>query len=322
MIVMKNLIKTFPGGITAVNDISLHIAQGETIGLIGANGAGKTTLIKMICGLYLPTSGYIRVFGENPYGRKSKTPRIGMVTGQVITDGYNYHFGHGSSLLQDNMSLDLNMRLIKTIYKISDDIYKKRLTEILPEFDLKELLHYRVNQLSLGQRMKAEVAAVLLFEPDLLILDEPFIGIDVMAKETIGKILQDIAVSKKSTVILTTHNVEELEKICGRIVLIDSGRLVYNGSFDRLKRMHIGLNSMHIRFDGMPPDLQDFPIERYIIHNNILTLYYDNSVVSSKDISNYLLSNGKVKDILIRKPSAEEIIRELYKEGNNVRNNY
>ena len=321
MIVMKNLTKIFPNGITAVNDISLHISKSETVGLIGANGAGKTTLIKMICGLYLPTSGYIRVFDENPFGRKSKTQCIGMVTGQVISDGYNYHFGHGSSLLQDELSLELNMELIKNIYKIPNDIFKERLKDILPKFDLQNLMHYRVNQLSLGQRMKAEIAAILLFQPELLILDEPFIGIDVVAKENIRKTLQEIARSKNTTVILTTHNVEEIEKICERVIFIDNGKLVYNGTFDRLKKSHIGLNSMKAVFDGTPPDLQDFPINRYTIDNNILTLYYDSSVVSSKDISNYLLSRGNVQDILITKPSIEEIIKELYKEDNNGTDN-
>lgn len=321
MIVMKNLSKTFPSGVTAVNDISIHISKGETVGLIGANGAGKTTLIKLICGLYLPTSGYIRVFSENPFGRKTKTRRIGMVTGQVITDGYNYHFGHGSSLLQDDLSLELNMELIKNIYGIPTELYKQRLNKLLLKLDLQEQLHYRVSQLSLGQRMKAEVAVVLLFQPDLLILDEPFIGIDVVAKETIRKMLQEIVSKCKITVILTTHNVEELEKICGRVVFIDSGKLVYNGSFDRLKQSYIGLNCMRLQFQGTPPDLQDFPIERYRVDNHTLTLYYDNSVVSSKDISNYFLSHGKVSDILIQKPTVEEIIRELYKEGDNGNDN-
>lgn len=321
MIVMKNLTKTFPSGITAVNNISLHIAKGETVGLIGANGVGKTTLIKMICGLYQPTSGYIRVFGENPAGRKTKAPNIGMVTGQMITNSYNYHFGHGSSLLQDDLSLELNLELIKNIYRIPTDLYKQRLKKLLSKFDLQEQLYYRVSQLSLGQRMKAEVVAVLLFQPDLLILDEPFIGIDVMAKEIIRRFLQEIVSKREITVILTTHNVEELEKICDRVVFIDSGKLVYNGSFDRLKQSHIGLNCMRLQFQGTPPDLQDFPIERYRIDNHTLTLYYDNGVVSSKDISNYLLSHGKVSDILIQKPTVEEIIRELYKEGNHGNDN-
>lgn len=316
MIVIQNLTKTFPGGITAVNDVSLHIAKGETVGLIGANGAGKTTLIKLICGLYLPSEGYIRVLGEPPFGRKSKSHPIGMVTGQIITDGYNYHFGHSSAVLQDDLSLELNLRLIKSIYRVPKEVYKRRLGELVPKLGIDQILHYRADQLSLGQRMKAEIAAVLLFQPDLLILDEPFIGIDVEARETIRNLLREMAAQRNTTIILTTHNVGELERICGRALLMDKGKLVYNGSFDHLKmkKFHIGLTKMQVVFEGMPPDLQDFPIERYVIESNTLTLYYDSSIISSKDLSGYLLSQGKATDILIQKPTVEDIIKEIYKE--------
>lgn len=320
MIIIKNLSKTFPGGVTAVHDVSLHIAKGETVGLIGANGAGKTTLIKLICGLYLPTDGYIRVLGENPFGRKNKNRHIGMVTGQIITDGYNYHFGHGSALLQDALSLELNLRLIQNIYRIPKEAYKRRVAALLPKLGLQERLHYRANQLSLGQRMKAEVAAALLFQPDLLILDEPFIGIDVAVRETIRNLLRELAAERKTTIILTTHNVEELERICDRAVLIDKGEIVYNGSFDRLKKSHVGLNRMRVIFEDTPPDLQDFPIERYRVENNVLTLDYDGSIVSSKDMAGYLLDHGKAMDILIQKPTVEDIIKEMYKEEHHADN--
>ncbi len=311
MIVIKNATKTFPGGVTAVDDVSLHIAKGETVGFIGMNGAGKTTLLKLICGLYLPTDGYIRVFRENPFGRKAGENLIGLVTGQVITDGYNYHFGHGSVLLQDDLTLGLNLQLIKSIYRIPKEAYRRRLAALLPKLGLQEQMHYRVHQLSLGQRMKAEVTAVLVFKPPMLILDEPFIGIDVAARETIRGILQEIAREKETTVILTTHNVEELERICDRAILIDHGQIVYDGSFDRLKKSHIGLNRMQIMFEGMPPDLLDLPIERYTVENNTLTVYYDSGIIRSKDLTDYLLAHGEAMDILIRKPALEDIIREL-----------
>lgn len=314
MVVIKNLTKTFAGGITAVDNVSLHIAKGENVGLIGVNGAGKTTLIKMICGLYLPTSGFVRVFGENPFGRKGKRPYIGMVSGQLTTDGYN--FQHSGAFLQDELTVEFNMRLVKTIYGISNNVYHKKLSELSAGLGLTNLMHYPVSRLSLGQRMKTELAAVLLFEPELLILDEPFIGIDVSAKEVIRKMLREIAKDEKITMILTTHNVEEIERICPRVIFLQEGRVMYNGSFDRLKRSHIGLNAMRVVFDGTPPDLQDFPISRYTIDNHILTLSYDSAVISSKDISQYLIANGNVKDILITKPSVEEIIKQLYKGEN------
>ena len=321
MVVIKNLTKTFSRGITAVDDVSLHIAKGETVGLIGVNGAGKTTLIKMICGLYLPTNGFVRVFGENPFGRKGKRPHIGMVSGQLTTDGYNFrHFG---AFLQDELTVELNLRLVKAIYDIPDAAYHTKLSELSATLDLTDLMHYPVSQLSLGQRMKTELAAVLLFEPQLLILDEPFICVDVSAKEAIRGILREMAQDKKITMILTTHNVEEIERICQRVVFLQEGRVMYNGSFDRLKRSHIGLNAMRVVFDGTPPDLQDFPVSRYTIDNHILTLFYDSAVISSKDISQYLIRGSSVKDILITKPSVEEIIQQLYKgENHHVRTNY
>lgn len=321
MVVIKNLTKTFSGGITAVDDVSLHIAKGETVGLIGVNGAGKTTLIKMICGLYLPTNGFVRVSGENPLGRKGKRPYIGMVSGQLTTDGYN--FRHSGAFLQDELTVELNLQLVKAIYDIPDAAYHTKLSELSAALGLTHLMHYSVSQLSLGQRMKTELAAVLLFEPQLLILDEPFIGVDVSAKEAIREILRKMAQDKKITMILTTHNVEEIERICPRVVFLQEGRMMYNGSFDRLKRSHIGLNAMRVVFDGTPPDLQDFPVSRYTIDNHILTLFYDSAVIGSKDISQYLIANGSVKDILITKPSVEEIIKQLYKgENHHVETNH
>ena len=314
MIILKNLTKTFPNGVTAVKDVSLHIAKGETVGLIGVNGAGKTTLIKLICGLYLPTDGYIRVLDEGTSGRKIKSRHIGLVTGQIITDGYNYHFGHGSAILQEDLSLELNFRLIKNIYRIPNDDYIRRRKALLTRLDMDKILHYRPDQLSLGQRMKAEVAATLLFQPELLILDEPFIGIDVSSRETIRNLLRELAAQRETTVILTTHNVEELERICDRALLIDKGELLYNGSFDQLKTLkkaHIGLNQMRIVFKGTPPDLLDLPIERYTVENNTLTVYYDSGIIRSKDLTDYLLAHGEAMDILIRKPALEDIIREL-----------
>lgn len=321
MVVIKHLTKTFAGGIAAMDNVSLHIARGENVGLIGVNGAGKTTLIRIICGLYQPTSGFVRVCGENPLGRKGKRPYIGMAAGQLTTDGYN--FRHGGAFLQDGLTVEWNMRLVKNIYGIPDAVYHKKLSELSAALDLAELMHYPVEHLSLGQRMKTELAAVLLFEPELLILDEPFIGIDVSAKETIRGILREMAQDKKITVILTTHHVEEIERICPRVVFLQEGRVMYNGSFDRLKRSHIGLNAMRVVFDGTPPDLQDFPISRYTIDNHVLTLFYDSAVIGSKDISQYLIAGGHVRDILISKPSVEEIIKQLYKgEQHHVGNNY
>ncbi len=317
MIVMKELSKTFPDNVTAVKNISLHIAPGESVGLIGANGAGKTTLIKLICGMCKPTSGYLRVFGEDPLRRSKNSPPIGLVSGAVITDGYNYHYGHASAVLQDDIELSLNLEIVGNIYRIPKTLRLRRTDDLTKAFGLNDLLHYRVNQLSLGQRMKAELAAVLLLAPKLLILDEPFIGVDAASRQTMRNMLRSLAAKNDTTVILTTHNVLEAEQICSRILLLDSGTLAYNGSIDRLKRSHIGLNRVRASFDDMPPDLGDMPVARYTAENTCMTIEYDVSNISSRDLSGYLIKGSRLSDIIIEKPTVEQIIREIYKEEQN-----
>ena len=317
MIVMKELNKTFPDNVTAVKNVSLHIASGESVGLIGSNGAGKTTLIRLICGMCKPTSGYLRVFREDPLRRSKNRSPIGLVSGAVITDGYNYHYGQASSVLQDDMELALNLEMVGNIYKIPKKLIKQRTAELTGAFGLSGLLHYRVNQLSLGQRMKAEFAAVLLFAPKLLILDEPFIGVDTVSRQTMRDVLRSLVAKGDTTVILTTHSVFEAEQICGRILLLDSGALSYNGSIDRLKRSHIGLNKVTASFDDMPPDLGDLPVVRYTAENTAMSIEYDVSDISSRDISGYLVKNSWLNDIIIQKPTVEQIIREICKEGQN-----
>ncbi|MEF2920774.1 MAG: ATP-binding cassette domain-containing protein, partial [Acutalibacteraceae bacterium] len=184
MIVVKNLNKEFNNGIKAVDNLSFHIKKGETVGLIGANGAGKTTLIKLISGLLKPDSGFVRIFEDNPLGRSSKNgPFMGMVSGQRVSGSYDNGRCATTAVLQDDLTVELNMELIKAIYRISEEKYQQKLTELSNALGLQSFMKYRVDQLSLGQRMRAEIAVVLLYEPELLILDEPFIGVDLIAKE-------------------------------------------------------------------------------------------------------------------------------------------
>ena len=321
MIVMKDLNKTFQNNVTAVNNVSLHIAPGESVGLIGMNGAGKTTLIRLICGIYKPTSGYLRVFGKDPARKSADAPPIGLVSGSVVADGYNLHFGRSSAVLQDDMTLGLNFNLIGNIYKVSKRDIARRSAELAGRFGLDEYMHYRVDQLSLGQRMKAELAAVLLFSPGLLILDEPFVGVDAVSRQNIREVLSQLVRSGDTTLILTTHSVIEAEQICGRILLLDRGKLVYNGSIERLKRSHIGLNRLEASFMDTPPDLGDLPVTRYTAENGALSVEYDVSDIPSRDIAGYMIKNSQIKDVIIEKPAVEKIIRELY-QGGNEKNGY
>lgn len=315
MIIAKNLCKEFNNNIKAVNDVSFHIKQGETVGLIGANGAGKTTLIKLISGLLKPDSGFVRIFDENPLQRKAKNrPFMGVVSGQRASGVYDNGRGANTAALQEDLTVELNMELVKAIYRISNESYNKKLSELKDALGLNSFMKYRVDQLSLGQRMRAEIAVVLIFEPELLILDEPFIGVDLIAKESIRQILQKLSKEKKTTIILTTHNVEEIEKICERVILIDKGSIVFNGSFDRIKYSHASINSLSAKLTDKVPDMQDLPVTKYMIENGKITLWYDSRVISTKDLTSNILSQCRVKDLLIRKPTVEEIMRNIYEE--------
>lgn len=316
MIIAKNLSKEFHNNIKAVNNLSFHINKGETVGLIGANGAGKTTLIKLISGLLKPDSGFVRIFEDNPLARKAKNgPFMGVVSGQRPSGTYDNGKGANTATLQEDLTVELNMELVKAIYRIPDDRYNKKLSELTDALGLNSFIKYRVDQLSLGQRMRAEIAVVLLYEPELLILDEPFIGVDLIAKESIRQILQKMSKDKNTTIILTTHNVEEIEKICERVILLDKGSMVFNGSFDRIKHSRASINSLSAELTDKIPDMQDLPVTKYMIENKKITLWYDSKVISTKDLTAYILSKCKVKDLLIRKPTVEEIIRNIYEEG-------
>ena len=206
------------------------------------------------------------------------------------------------------------MELIKAIYKIPNEKYEQKLSELSEALGLQSFMKYRVDQLSLGQRMRAEIAVVLLYEPDLLILDEPFIGVDLIAKESIRQFLQNLSNNNNTTIILTTHNVEEIEKICERVILIDKGKMVFNGNFDRIKYSHASINSLSVELIVKIPDMQDFPVIRYTVQNNKLTIWYDSKIISTKDLTTYILSQCEVKDLIIRKPTVEEIITQIYEE--------
>jgi|GEM_PF-43542 len=322
MIVAKNLSKAF-GNVQAVNSMSFHITKGETVGLIGANGAGKTTLIRMMCGLLKPSSGFVRVFRTNPVEHtRNVGRRLGIVlgSGQLSYVAYSTP-GRNYVNLQSDLTLKNNFENIKSIYRISKEEYNQRLSELCSILDIRDYFDYRVSQLSLGQCMRAEIAAVLLYEPELLVLDEPYIGIDIMAKRAISQMLKTLSVKKETTIILTTHNVEEIESVCSRVILLDGGNMVYNGTLDRLKTAHAGINALSVKIAGAIPDLQDLPVIRYTIENDSIKIWYDSNALHSKDITNFILSQTSMTDLLISKPSVEEVLKNIYKGDKNERYN-
>lgn len=331
MIIAKNLCKTFSDSIKAADNLSFHISKGETVGLIGANGAGKTTLIRLISGILSPDSGYVRVMDKNPLGgNRQLNLNLGMVLGigGVYAGNGKASFGFdvGSALgnsgnLEPELTVEHNFQLVKAIYHISKDDYSRRLEALSSSLDIKSFLNFRVNQLSLGQRMRVELASVLLFEPKLLILDEPFIGIDVVAKEAIRSKLLQLSRDKDITIILSTHNVEEVERICDRIIFLDNGKMIYNGSFDRIKYTYRKIHSLTVAVNDKIPDMQDLPIEKYSLKDNNLTIWYDSTMINAREITKFLLSQCTISDLLIHKPTIEEIIKQICAEDENEQSN-
>ena len=324
MIVINNVSKNFDD-INAADNISMHIKKGEKIGIVGANGAGKTTLIRMICGLLKQDDGDIRVIGHNPLQHNKNVGRkIGVVygIGGILAGKGKMSFGFdaiqafaSSGNLRSDITVSDNFKLIRLMYKIPKDVFKERMDKLHETLEIKNYLNSYVNELSLGQKMRAELASVLIYEPELLILDEPFIGIDIEAKEKIRSYLETLSDKNNTTIILTTHNVEEIEKICNRVAVIDKGKIIFNGCIDKINLTYGKINSMEIEFGENIPDLQDLPFVRYVIQDKRMKIYYDNSRITSKEILQFLSSKYEIKDLLIKKPEIEDIIKQIYYEN-------
>lgn len=206
----------------AVQDLSFTVERGEFVGYLGPNGAGKSTTIKMLCGILTPTSGKVRVAGLDP-SRKRTTlaSRIGVVFGQRTT-------------LWWDLPLKDSFELIRLLYKVDRKVFRIRLDELIETLDLAGFLRTPVRQLSLGQRMRGDLAAALLHAPDVLVLDEPTIGLDVVSKASIRDFLRRVNAEQGTTVLLTTHDLGDIEQLCRRVMLIDHGHLAFDGTLDEL----------------------------------------------------------------------------------------
>lgn len=224
--------KVFP----AVDGISLEVAQGEMVGYIGENGAGKSTTIKMLTGILTPTSGSVTVNGMDPHKQREEFVRtIGVV------------FGQRSQLWWD-IAVQESFRLLKKVYRVPDKQYKEHMGYVIDTLEITDLLDKPVRKLSLGQRMRCELAAALLHNPPLLFLDEPTIGLDVLVKLKIRKFLKEINETYKTTVILTTHDISDIEALCERVVLLDEGKIIYDGKLTDLQGSSIEGKQIEFEF--------------------------------------------------------------------------
>ena len=220
---LKSIVKREYTYIEALKNVSFSIERGEIIGYIGPNGAGKSTTIKILSGILVPSSGSCTVLGRVPWNNRIEhVQNIGVV------------FGQRSQLMWDIPVMD-SFELLRDIYRVAPNEYKKNLDELVEIFDLAEFINTPVRQLSLGQRMRCEIAASLLHNPQILFLDEPTIGLDAVSKVAVRNFIKRINSENDVTVVLTTHDMGDIEALTDRVMLIGKGQILYNGSFSRMK---------------------------------------------------------------------------------------
>lgn len=224
---VKNFFKPRIEEFTAVDDISFSVKKGERIAFVGPNGAGKSTTIKMITGILHPTNGTIKVAGLDPIkDRKKVAYKIGCL------------FGQKSSLWMHLTAFD-SYKLFGAIYDLDEDITLKRINHLVELFEIEDLIHTPVRKLSLGQRMICEIVGILLHEPEIIFLDEPTIGLDIVVKEKVRQLIKDINEKSNVTVFLTSHDVSDIEKLCDRVVIIDKGKIVIDENINVLKKKYL-----------------------------------------------------------------------------------
>ena len=289
--------------VRAVDGISFDIPPGELVGYLGPNGAGKSTTIKMLTGLLVPTGGEMVVNGRIPHkDRQEYVARIGVVFGQRTT-------------LWWDLPVIESLELLRHIYKIPVDLFQKNLAEFTEMLEMTPFLHTPVRSLSLGQRMRADICAALLHNPDLLFLDEPTIGLDVVAKERIRQFIQHINAERGTTVLLTTHDLADVERLCRRVMIIDHGKLLFDGRLQALQDKFGGKRELVVDF---AQQYETVTVEGATIieqHDLRATYQFERHAISASELIGRLSASYRVQDLAVREPDIEATIRRIYEES-------
>lgn len=296
--------------LSAVDGVDFEIQEGEFVGYIGPNGAGKSTTIKMLTGILVPTSGEILAGGFSPHRERTRyTKTIGVV------------FGQRTQLWWDIAVIE-SFKLLRRIYHVSEEDFRRRLALFEGLLGLDEFLHTPVRKLSLGQRMRCDIAAALLHSPRILFLDEPTIGLDLVAKERIREFLKEVNQTLKTTILLTTHDLSDIEELCRRIIIIDHGRILYDGSLDGLRQRLGSYNQIRILLQ----DRHDSGyLDRALSRGNGLDwehldeltclIRYNRETLSSSEIIRKIVNEVPVRDIYIEEQPIEDIVKTIYNRG-------
>ncbi|ARQ71940.1 ABC transporter ATP-binding protein [Streptomyces marincola] len=282
----------------AVNGVSFDVEPGELVGYLGPNGAGKSTTIKMLTGILEPSAGTVTVAGITPWRERERNARnIGVV------------FGQRSQLWWD-LPLRDSLWLIGKLYDMPRDLFEVRHHQFIELLALEPFLDTPVRQLSLGQRMRGDLAAAMLYAPKILYLDEPTVGLDVVAKEAIRGFIRMLNKESGTTVILTTHDLDDVEQLCERVVLIDKGAVMYDGSINTLKSRYAPYRELVVHTGGRLDDVPGATVIKQ--EDGRVWLRFDPRHTTSADLIGSILSRHAVSDLSISEPELESVIRNIY----------
>ena len=289
--------------VRAVDRVSFTVARGEIVGYLGPNGAGKSTTIKMLTGILVPSSGSVTVNGYIPHRqRKENAKHIGVVFGQ-------------RSHLWFDLPVQESFELLQHIYRIPEAQYRHNVEMFDELLDLGDFFQTPVRQLSLGQRMRADIAAALLHNPDVLFLDEPTIGLDVVAKARIRQFIRRINAERQVTVVLTTHDLDDVEKLCKRVILIDNARLYFDGELATLRRLLSTERLLSVDYAEAYPDVS-IPNADIVYQEGARVQYrFAPEEVSAADLIGAILERFKIIDMSIQEPDIEDLIKTVYEDN-------
>lgn len=295
----------------AVDDISFTIPQGDMVGYIGANGAGKSTTIKMMTGILVPTGGHCTVNGIVPYEqRQQNAKQIGVV------------FGQRTQLWWD-LPLNETYSILREIYEVTPEAYKERMAFLNKLLDLDEIMGKTVRTLSLGQRMRADLAASMIHNPKVLYLDEPTIGLDIVVKERMREGIKYINETYGTTVILTTHDMSDIEELCNRVMIIDKGKMLYDGDLEQIKNRFGNYRTAVIEYKGDISQVAGelnahFAMDEEALRTKVddyqLNITFDKNLLSLADLMAYVLPRIKVTDFTVTETAVEDVVKKIYRK--------
>ncbi|MDY6776974.1 MAG: ATP-binding cassette domain-containing protein [Candidatus Nanohaloarchaea archaeon] len=303
---LKGYLKSFVSreyeDVEAVKGIDLSIDEGEMVGYIGPNGAGKSTTVKMLTGILEPSSGSVEVNGRDPHrNRRENAMDIGVV------------FGQKTQLWWDLPVRD-SFRLLREIYEVDREVYEERIEEFTDVLDLESFMDQPVRKLSLGQKMRCELAAAFLHHPPVVYLDEPTIGLDVSVKEKIRQFIKRMNREEDITMLLTSHDLDDIEDLCDRLLVLDDGRVIYDGTIDELLER---FTERRLILDGVEEEVGEdaegvMEVEQ---ENGTAEVVFDRSKVSASDLIQDFLERYDVSDVHIKEPDINEVVKRIYDEG-------